>query len=105
MLVIYFSKDYKQLELSCENVDEVDSWKASFLRAGVYPEKDQANNGEEVSTMQLLTIIYIFSVQFLNLKIIYKRQTKTQTEKNNTKRHIQNNPENPQNIRNSIIVF
>ncbi|GFG32510.1 hypothetical protein Cfor_04337 [Coptotermes formosanus] len=41
-------KDYKQLELSCENQDDVDSWKASFLRAGVYPEKstDQAN-GEE----------------------------------------------------------
>ncbi|KAL1132004.1 hypothetical protein AAG570_011614 [Ranatra chinensis] len=42
-------KDFKQLELSCETQDEVDSWKASFLRAGVYPEKttDQAN-GEEV---------------------------------------------------------
>lgn len=41
-------KDYKQLELSCENQDDVDSWKASFLRAGVYPEKatEQAN-GEE----------------------------------------------------------
>lgn len=44
-------KDYKQLELSCESVDDVDSWKASFLRAGVYPEKDaQTDNGEEVST-------------------------------------------------------
>ncbi|CRL00330.1 CLUMA_CG013603, isoform A [Clunio marinus] len=32
--------DYIQLELSCENTDEVDSWKASFLRAGVYPGKD-----------------------------------------------------------------
>lgn len=43
-------KDYKQLELSCESVDDVDSWKASFLRAGVYPEKDpQTNNGEDVS--------------------------------------------------------
>lgn len=42
-------KDYKQLELSCENVDEVDSWKASFLRAGVYPEKDVSQeNGDEV---------------------------------------------------------
>ncbi|XP_069695356.1 dynamin isoform X5 [Periplaneta americana] len=42
-------KDYKQLELSCENQDDVDSWKASFLRAGVYPEKatDQANGEEE----------------------------------------------------------
>lgn len=41
-------KDYKQLELSCENVDEVDSWKASFLRAGVYPEKESVTESEEV---------------------------------------------------------
>uniref|UniRef100_A0A915DH68 Dynamin n=1 Tax=Ditylenchus dipsaci TaxID=166011 RepID=A0A915DH68_9BILA len=34
-------KDYKQLELSANNLDDVDSWKASFLRAGVYPEKEQ----------------------------------------------------------------
>ncbi|XP_041974593.1 dynamin isoform X2 [Aricia agestis] len=41
-------KDYKQLELSCENQDDVDSWKASFLRAGVYPEKtSEASNGDE----------------------------------------------------------
>ncbi|XP_039289620.1 dynamin isoform X17 [Nilaparvata lugens] len=41
-------KDYKQLELSCETQDEVDTWKASFLRAGVYPEKstDQSNGDE-----------------------------------------------------------
>ena len=32
-------KDYKTLELSAESQDEVDSWKASLLRAGVYPEK------------------------------------------------------------------
>ncbi|CAH0405826.1 unnamed protein product [Chilo suppressalis] len=43
-------KDYKQLELSCETQDDVDSWKASFLRAGVYPEKtSEAANGEESS--------------------------------------------------------
>ncbi|XP_055550262.1 dynamin isoform X1 [Wyeomyia smithii] len=40
-------KDYKQLELSCESTDDVDSWKASFLRAGVYPEKDTPANGED----------------------------------------------------------
>ncbi|GAB6023415.1 hypothetical protein CHUAL_008201 [Chamberlinius hualienensis] len=42
-------KDYKQLELSCETQEEVDTWKASFLRAGVYPEKkvDQVNGEEE----------------------------------------------------------
>ncbi|XP_072398017.1 dynamin isoform X1 [Diabrotica undecimpunctata] len=43
-------KDYKQLELSCETLDEVDSWKASFLRAGVYPEKQtESLNGEDSS--------------------------------------------------------
>ena len=45
-------KDWKALELSCETQDDVDSWKASFLRAGVYPEKSsEAMNGEsEVSS-------------------------------------------------------
>lgn len=38
------------MELSCENQDDVDSWKASFLRAGVYPEKTtEKSEGEEVS--------------------------------------------------------
>ncbi|KAK3088788.1 hypothetical protein FSP39_023705 [Pinctada imbricata] len=32
-------KDYKQLELSAESQEDVDSWKASFLRAGVYPDR------------------------------------------------------------------
>lgn len=41
-------KDWKALELSCETQDDVDSWKASFLRAGVYPEKSsEAMNGDE----------------------------------------------------------
>ncbi|KAM4760953.1 dynamin-1 isoform X13 [Taeniopygia guttata] len=44
-------KDYRQLELACETQEEVDSWKASFLRAGVYPErvgdKDKASEAEE----------------------------------------------------------
>lgn len=42
-------QDYKQLELSCETQDDVDSWKASFLRAGVYPEKSSdTSNSDEV---------------------------------------------------------
>ncbi|XP_037036296.1 dynamin isoform X2 [Bradysia coprophila] len=45
-------KDYKQLELSCENVDEVDSWKASFLRAGVYPEKESLAENDESEGQQ-----------------------------------------------------
>lgn len=43
-------KDFKQLELSCESREDVDSWKASFLRAGVYPERTSeanASNGTE----------------------------------------------------------
>ncbi|XP_078685135.1 dynamin-1-like isoform X37 [Branchiostoma floridae x Branchiostoma belcheri] len=42
-------KDYKQLELSAETLDEVDSWKASFLRAGVYPERNTDTTSEESS--------------------------------------------------------
>ena len=40
-------KEYKTLELSCESLDDVDSWKASFLRAGVYPEKEKVTEVEE----------------------------------------------------------
>lgn len=29
---------FKQIEFSCESTEDVDSWKAMFLRAGVYPE-------------------------------------------------------------------
>nr|XP_018670134.1 dynamin-1 isoform X16 [Ciona intestinalis] len=47
-------KDYRQLELSAETQEEVDSWKASFLRAGVYPERsteknDSTSGGSEAS--------------------------------------------------------
>uniref|UniRef100_A0A8C7B283 dynamin GTPase n=1 Tax=Neovison vison TaxID=452646 RepID=A0A8C7B283_NEOVI len=38
-------KDYRQLELACETQEEVDSWKASFLRAGVYPERVGVSGG------------------------------------------------------------
>ncbi|XP_063056418.1 dynamin-3-like [Engraulis encrasicolus] len=31
-------KDWRHLELSCDTQEEVDSWKSSLLRAGVYPE-------------------------------------------------------------------
>ncbi|XP_059191881.1 dynamin-2-like isoform X5 [Centropristis striata] len=37
-------KDLRQIELACDTQEDVDSWKASFLRAGVYPEKDQTEN-------------------------------------------------------------
>ncbi|KAI7803648.1 dynamin-3 isoform X3 [Triplophysa rosa] len=34
-------KDLRQIDLACDAQEDMDSWKASFLRAGVYPEKDQ----------------------------------------------------------------
>ncbi|KAJ7376260.1 Dynamin-2 [Desmophyllum pertusum] len=37
-------KDYKSLELAGENQDVIDSWKASFLRAGVYPERESSED-------------------------------------------------------------
>ncbi|XP_048587168.1 dynamin-1 isoform X2 [Nematostella vectensis] len=37
-------KDHKQLELSADNQETVDSWKASFLRAGVYPERESSED-------------------------------------------------------------
>lgn len=42
-------KDYKQLELSCDTLEDMDSWKASFLRAGVYPEKQKVETEENVN--------------------------------------------------------
>ncbi|XP_071371760.1 dynamin-1a isoform X1 [Centroberyx affinis] len=39
-------KDYRQLELACENQEDVDGWKASFLRAGVYPERVTEKEGK-----------------------------------------------------------
>ncbi|KAK2816150.1 hypothetical protein Q7C36_022421 [Tachysurus vachellii] len=40
-------KDYRQLELACESQEDVDGWKASFLRAGVYPERVVSDASEE----------------------------------------------------------
>ena len=59
-------KDWKALELSCETQDDVDSWKASFLRAGVYPEKSsEAMNGDEVIKLFFLdkTMVLIILIQ------------------------------------------
>ena len=54
-------KDWKALELSCETQDDVDSWKASFLRAGVYPEKSsEVQNGEsEVITFTFICVVFL----------------------------------------------
>ncbi|KAH0506657.1 Dynamin-3, partial [Microtus ochrogaster] len=39
-------KDYRFLELACDSQEDVDSWKASLLRAGVYPDKSSNENDE-----------------------------------------------------------
>ncbi|XP_054467868.1 dynamin-1a isoform X2 [Anoplopoma fimbria] len=39
-------KDYRQLELACESQEDIDAWKASFLRAGVYPERVMDKEGK-----------------------------------------------------------
>ena len=49
-------KDQKQLELSGDNQDEIDSWKASFLRAGVYPEKTQEPLEEQVLSWLIVSL-------------------------------------------------
>ncbi|KAI0989351.1 hypothetical protein GJ496_010795 [Pomphorhynchus laevis] len=36
-------REHKTIELSCDEVEEADSWKASFLRAGVYPIQSRAD--------------------------------------------------------------
>ncbi|VDP56997.1 unnamed protein product [Schistosoma curassoni] len=46
-------KDYKQLELCAESAELVDSWKASFLRAGVYPAKTKSEKTEQSDTSSL----------------------------------------------------
>ena len=40
-------RNCKTLELSCQTQEEIDSWKASFLRAGVYPERNKENVDDE----------------------------------------------------------
>lgn len=84
-------QDYKQLELSCETQDEVDSWKASFLRAGVYPEKTtDTTNGEEVIacssflkilviTLNLPYLIKQFSPEIQLIEVTVSRTIKTRT--------------------------
>lgn len=66
-------KDYKQLELSCETQDDVDSWKASFLRAGVYPEKstEQANGEGEVRFLLYNYAVYILSYMYTIKYIVW----------------------------------
>lgn len=61
-------KDYKQLELSAANQEELDSWKASFLRAGVYPEREKSTKDDEVCGLRLIAMLYHVELK-LNLSI------------------------------------
>lgn len=45
-------KDNRTLELACDSQDDVDSWKSSLLRAGVYPEKT-------VTVSKLICSVYV----------------------------------------------
>ncbi|KAM9324777.1 dynamin-3 [Gastrophryne carolinensis] len=47
-------KDYQCLELACDSQEEVDSWKASLLRAGVYP--DSLMDNEETTQADNLSM-------------------------------------------------
>lgn len=75
-------KEYKQLELSAENQEEVDSWKASFLRAGVYPERkldpaDEAATKDESSSMDPQLERQVETIRNLvdsYLRIVHKTQ-------------------------------
>ncbi|KAL3041669.1 hypothetical protein OYC64_019784 [Pagothenia borchgrevinki] len=47
-------KDYRQLELACETQEDIDAWKASFLRAGVYPERITSEGSDENGSDNLM---------------------------------------------------
>ncbi|XP_008286750.1 dynamin-2 isoform X2 [Stegastes partitus] len=49
-------KDLRQIELACDTQEDVDSWKASFLRAGVYPEKDQPENEDTINSSDTVSM-------------------------------------------------
>ena len=60
-------KDYKQLELSAESQEEMDNWKASFLRAGVYPEKTQTSGDDSVCMLIMLILSSDRQVDVVNI--------------------------------------
>ena len=59
-------KEHKILELSVDNTDELDTWKASFLRAGVYPEREQAVEDTAVRGKRPL------SLHLMNSRCLFK---------------------------------
>ena len=49
-------KDREQLELSFQSEEDAESWKASFLRAGVYPESETAQDDKVHNIINLYAI-------------------------------------------------
>ena len=48
-------KDKQELELIAQSEDEVDNWKASLLRAGVYPVQDKSERTEDQDDVREMT--------------------------------------------------
>ena len=46
-------KDKQDLELIAQSEDEVDNWKASLLRAGVYPAQDKSEHPDDDAVMMM----------------------------------------------------
>lgn len=44
-------KDLKQLEMAADTMEDLENWKASFMRAGVFPEKKQEEQQVGVYTL------------------------------------------------------
>ena len=71
-------KDQKHLELSAGSQEEVDSWKASLLRAGVYPEKTKAN----IEEVDMMTHVITSS----HLDLLWRPSTLARSCSKNTKK-------------------
>eukprot|EP00123_Amoebidium_parasiticum_P017676 comp23942_c3_seq1/m.42318 comp23942_c3_seq1/g.42318 ORF comp23942_c3_seq1/g.42318 comp23942_c3_seq1/m.42318 type:complete len:841 (-) comp23942_c3_seq1:1211-3733(-) len=48
----YLFKDQKTLIMQCNSAEDVDTWKASFLRAGVFPETEPDDHEEDKNELQ-----------------------------------------------------
>ena len=72
-------KDYKSLELAGENQDAVDSWKASFLRAGVYPERESSEEKSLVSQVYFYIVFKGITVCYCVMLFEGDTLTKKQT--------------------------
>ncbi|KAF0991553.1 hypothetical protein HZS_2853, partial [Henneguya salminicola] len=73
-------KDVKCLDVSCQNDDEAEEWKAAFLAAGVPTDrkkennKDEANNTNEVDVHLLQKVELIYAYVMCYLQIVIKNE-------------------------------